>query len=130
MQNTLVGFLEEQEMEAKFALVVLVLSLCHQRSWVWTFQVDHHGLLVQVVKQLGRIGMPFSTKMEPMTLEDQIVLGTINYLKASAAEKDMYQSENATEALKDSFLFLAMKFSSRWQTKKSSPGPRNSLWSS
>ena len=56
--------------------------------------------------------------MEPMTLEDPIVLGTINYLKASAAEKDLYQSENATEALKDSFLFLAMKFSSRWQTKK------------
>ena len=35
-----------------------------------------------------------------------------------SAEKDLYQSENATEALKDSFLFLAMKFSSRWQTKK------------
>ena len=113
MQNTLVGFLEEQEMETKFALVVLssIITLPSKRSWVWTFQVDHHGLLVQVVKQLGRIGMPFSTKMEPMTLEDPIVLGTINYLKASAAEKDMYQSENATEALKDSFLFLAMKFS-------------------
>ena len=33
--NTLVEFLEEQEMEAAFALVALVLSLCHQSHQCW-----------------------------------------------------------------------------------------------
>merc|ERR1711953_172035 len=54
-----------------------------------------------------------STRMVPMILGCQHVLGSINYLKASAVVKDLYQFENATESSKDLFLFLVMKLSSR-----------------
>merc|ERR1711860_389061 len=63
-------------------------------------------------------------KMVPMILEDQNVLGIISCLKASAAVKHLYLFMNAIEALKDLFLFPAMKLSLRWQTKKVALGTK------
>ena len=106
---------------------------------VQTFQVDQlkkggsdhvnhvevSGLLVQVVKKLGQIGMLFSTRMVPVScLTHKHVLGSINYLKALAVVEDLYRFEIATLASKDLFLFLAMKLSSRWQTKKDALGTK------